>query len=175
MKQSQDSNPTGQPHGCVLVLAVVSALVLALYAGLNFGGHVHFLEMAPQNETILSLSYLIMSVVNVPVIFSFYIVPRKWSAYTFCGLSAFTGLGALVPSLPWLEKGPQGAGTAAAGIGFLIGLVVFMAGASGLASAYFILPFLRQSEKGGPNQRPEGTPGKSSPSKPSQVPGAPHP
>ena len=29
--------------------------------------------------------------------------------------------------------------------------------------------------KGGPNQRPVGTPGKSSPSKASQVPGAPHP
>jgi hypothetical protein len=30
-------------------------------------------------------------------------------------------------------------------------------------------------QKKPPNQRPEGTPGKSSPSKPSQVPGAPHP
>jgi len=141
-----------KPYGCLYALVVVSALFSSLYAVANFLGRTHFLEVAPENEIWLSLSYLVVNLLNIPVVFYFYIKPSHWLACLAGIFSAISGAGAIIPGLYLLIHGSLGTGSAAAGIGALVGIIITTLGVCAAASSLICFASIYYYNKTMPNK-----------------------
>lgn len=100
--------------------------------------------------------YLVLSLLTLVLSFVGIISSSAIASITQSALLAGCSITAVVPSFLVLMEGPEGAGTAASGIGWLIALAVFAIGAFGLSAAILTLARVLSQRK---RSQPPSAPG----------------
>jgi hypothetical protein len=119
----------------VVLLTAGSAMLLFLLSVLIWRFDVRLFGMKEEAGSIFGVVYLAVAGLNLLLFLGYHICERVWLAVVLCFTFTVTGLVAVAPGVMAASHGPQGAGTAAAGVGFLIAVAVSAIGGSGIFSA----------------------------------------
>ncbi len=130
---------SGDNVGCLgaLFLAVptCTAAMLVVLALLAFGGDVPISTLSPKSASTVATEFAVVACTNLLFLLCSSIWRTKLCYRILALLFILSSVLPIFWALPIFGKGPQGAGSAAAGIGFLISSVVLATGISAAVCA----------------------------------------
>jgi hypothetical protein len=132
-------NPSSANESFVPAINLAGSMGVAAFAIVVWQCDVPFLGGSADASQFYNGVYLALSSLTLGLAFFGIISSSAIASITHAVLLAVCSATAVVPSFSVLMEGPKGAGTAAAGVGWLIALAVFAIGAFGLSAAILSL------------------------------------